>query len=67
MPILSQFNEHYEKQGNLISTVEVNKRPKNSNFVMLSNKSVVLVKVETTNLYLREEEHMEYIYSRTLS
>lgn len=34
---------------------------KNSNFIMLSNKSRVLVKVETTNLYLREEEQMEYI------
>ena len=33
---------------------------KNSNFITLSNKSGILVWVETTNLYLKEEEQMEY-------
>lgn len=41
--------------------MKVNKWLKNSNFIMLpNNKSGILVKVET-NLYLREEEQMEYI------
>lgn len=33
---------------------------KNSNFITLSNKSGILVWVETTNLYLKEEEQTEY-------
>lgn len=39
---------------------ECNKMAKNSNFMMLSNKPGVLVKLETTNLHLREEEQMGY-------
>lgn len=42
--------------------MKVKKWLKNSNFIMLpNNKSGILVKVETTNLYLREEAQMEYI------